>query len=404
MFESYGREGKVPTIEPLKTRGMSLEIPDPVALATVKELLLWPRPFDPPPDADGMFVKALKEITQWHRERCPFYGRLAADLDIESIETLEDCAKIPFVPADFFKLHELMSVAKEDIALHVTSSGTSGQKSQMFYDAWSVGCTFGVLDKIFEHFGWVDQEQEVNYLLFTYESDPNNKLGTAYTDYYMTRYAPARETFAALRKTGSGHEFDSFGTIAALQRFAESGLPVRIFGFPSFLWFTMERMEALGMPELKFPKDSLVVTGGGWKGYADKEVTKMQVVERTERQFGIPVSRFSDFYGTVEHGVPYLDCPNHRLHFPHCTRALIRDPKTLEPLGLREKGILQFLAPYNTSSPAHALLTGDWASVHPPQDCGCGLNTPYLELHGRAGRSKNKSCAIAASELLRGRS
>lgn len=351
-----------------------------------------------------MFVKALKEITQWHRERCPFYGRLAADLDLESIQSLEDCARIPFVPADFFKLHELRSVPTEDIALDVTSSGTSGQKSQMFYDAWCVACSFGVLDSIFDYYGWTRPDQEVNYLLFTYESDPSNKLGTAYTDYYMTGYAPAKETFAALRKTGSGHEFDPFGTIEALQRFAETGLPLRIFGFPSFLWFTLERMEALGLPDLKFSQDSLVVTGGGWKGYADKAVSKMEVIERTERQLGIPKSRFSDLYGTVEHGIPYLDCSHHRLHFPHCTRAIIRDPRTLEPLGFGKKGILQFLAPYNTSSPAHALLTGDWASVHPPEECGCELNTPYLVLHGRAGRSKNRSCAMAASELLRGHS
>lgn len=348
-------------------------------------------------------MQACLALTRWHRERSPVYDRLCANVCLDDITTVQECARIPFMPADFFKLHELVSVPRDQIALHVTSSGTTGQKSQMFYDAWSVGCTFGILDNIFRQFGWVN-EQKVNYLLFTYESDPDNKLGTAYTDYYMTRYAPTAELFPALRKTGSGHEFDAFGTISALQRFAESGLPVRIFGFPSFLWFTMERMRALGMPDLKFHPDSLVVTGGGWKGYADKEVSKAEVIERTESQLGIPAARFSDFYGTVEHGIPYLDCPNHNLHIPVYARALIRDPKTLELRPHGEKGILQFLAPYNTSSPAHALLTGDWASVHDSAECGCGMETPFLRLHGRAGRSKNKSCAIAASELLRGKS
>ncbi|MFA5507815.1 MAG: acyl-protein synthase [Vulcanimicrobiota bacterium] len=382
---------------------MSIEIPDKNLLPAVERLFTWPKPYQFPPDADRGFVEASKEITRWHCARNPLYRRLCVGVDLDGIETVEDCARIPYMPAEFFKLHEVMSVPPEQIALHVTSSGTGGQKSQMFYDAWSVGCTFGILDNMFEQFGWVTEE-EVNYLLYTYESDPTNKLGTAYTDYYMTRYAPAAETFAALRKTGSGHEFDAFGTIEALQRFARSGKPIRIFGFPSFLWFTMERMAALGMESLHFSPDSLVVTGGGWKGYADKEVSKTEVIARTQEQFGIPASRFTDLFGTVEHGIPYLDCSHHRLHLPVFVRAFIRCPRTMEPKKMGEKGILQFLAPYNTSSPAHALLTGDWASLHPAQECGCGLPTPFMQLHGRAGRSKNRSCAIAASELLRGRS
>ncbi|MBI3929115.1 MAG: acyl-protein synthase [Armatimonadetes bacterium] len=384
---------------------MSADIPDPVALSSVKELHAWPTPYQAPPAGDDLFVDAMRQITAWHRERNPFYARLAADCDLESVRTVADCARIPFVPATFFKRHELLSIPREQIHLHVTSSGTTGQKSQMFYDAWSVDCTFGILDRIFGQFGWVSSTP-ASYLLFTYESDPTDHLGTAYTDYYMTRYAPADEIFAALRKTsadGSGHEFDAFGTIEALDRFLRRGLPVRIFGFPSFLWFTMERRRSLDLPPLRLPEGSLVVTGGGWKGYADQEVSKAEVIRRTEEELGIPSSRFSDFYGTVEHGVPYLDCPRHQLHIPIYTRALVRDPRNLALRGWGERGILQFLAPYNTSSPAHCLLTGDWASVHPAEECGCGLKTPYLVLHGRAGRTRNRSCAIAASELLRGR-
>jgi len=36
-----------------------------------------------------------------------------------------------------------------------------------------------------------------------------------------------------------------------------------------------------------------------------------------------------------------------------------------------------------------------------PEECGCGIKTPYMEIIGRAGTSKGKSCAITASELLK---
>jgi hypothetical protein len=47
---------------------------------------------------------------------------------------------------------------------------------------------------------------------------------------------------------------------------------------------------------------------------------------------------------------------------------------------------------------------GDMATLHEAHTCSCGLNTPYFRILGRAGISKNKSCAVAASELLKGKS
>ena len=54
--------------------------------------------------------------------------------------------------------------------------------------------------------------------------------------------------------------------------------------------------------------------------------------------------------------------------------------------------------------PAHSVIMGDLASLHDGATCNCGLLTPYFKIHGRAGVSKNKSCALAASELLKGKS
>lgn len=47
---------------------------------------------------------------------------------------------------------------------------------------------------------------------------------------------------------------------------------------------------------------------------------------------------------------------------------------------------------------------GDLASLHGADECDCGNGTPWFEIHGRAGISRNRSCAIAAAELLKDRS
>jgi hypothetical protein len=81
--------------------------------------------------------------------------------------------------------------------------------------------------------------------------------------------------------------------------------------------------------------------------------------------------------------------------------VFIRDVKTLKPLNYGETGFLQFITPYITSVPVHSVLMNDLARLYPGKECGCGIKSPYFEIIGRAGTSKNKSCAVAAAELMK---
>jgi hypothetical protein len=258
-----------------------------------------------------------------------------------------------------------------------------------------------MLDRIFESNGWSTPREKTNYLLYSYETELDSKLGTAYTDNFLCKYAPAADVFLALRRTGTGgHDFDVFGCIERLKRYEKEGLPVRIFGFPAFLYFTLKRMRDLGLPGLKLSPQSLVFLGGGWKGNADQAIAKNELYAQINRQLGIPDSRLRDGFGSVEHPIPYVECERHQFHVPVWSQVFIRDVRTLEVLGFGRQGFLHFTSPFITSMPAHSVLMGDLASLFPGSDCGCGLKAPYFVVHGRAGTSKNKSCAIAAAELL----
>lgn len=388
----------------MNPRSGELRVPDAAKLSAVQRLCEISDPYAHGPEERRLFVRAMAQSVEWHRARSPFYRRLVAASGFKpsSLRTIADCARVPFVLASYFKSHETLSVPRSKVFAHFTSSGTTGQKSQIIFDEWSIRSGQRMLDRIFERRGWITPGERTNYLLYSYEVEPDSKLGTAYTDNYLCRYAPAADVFPALRRTGTGaHDFDVFGCIERLKRYEREGLPVRIFGFPAFLHFTLRRMRDLRLPPLKLSKRSLVFLGGGWKGHADRAIPKEELYAQAAEQLGIPDERLRDGFGSVEHPIPYVECARHRFHVPVWSRVFIRDVKTLEPLPFGRKGFLQLVSPYITSMPAHSVLMGDLATLSPADSCPCGTGTPYFTVHGRAGTGKNRSCAVAAAELLR---
>ena len=184
-----------------------------------------------------IFLQAMRDCLKHHMERNEFFRTYLQEqgFDPDDLKTEADLEKIPFIHANFFKKYEVLSIDREDVYEHATSSGTSGQKSQMFFDKDSFDFGNRMIENEFRHFGFLSDEL-TNYLLFTYEPAQISKdLGTAKTDLGLLSYAPVNETFFALRYNGVGHDFDVYGTIHALEEYEKQGLPVRIFGFPSFL-------------------------------------------------------------------------------------------------------------------------------------------------------------------------
>ncbi|CAN2039416.1 long-chain-fatty-acid---luciferin-component ligase [Candidatus Magnetomoraceae bacterium gMMP-15] len=382
----------------------NIMVPDKQALSDVQKLCDYAEPYEVSEWLDELFVKAMRQNILWHQAHCLFYKKILKkqNFTVSQLNTVENCQTIPFIPANFFKMHEILSISKKDISLHLTSSGTSGQKSQMFFDAWSIDSARRMVDFIYLKNGWITPEVQNNYLLYAYEPEPGMKTGTTNTNIFLTSYAPAKGLFYALRRTRSGkHEFDIFGCIERLQQYEQEGLPVRILGFPAFLYFTLKRMRTLKISPLKLAQGSLVMFGGGWKGYADQSIPKEELYGWISDQLGIEDISIRQSYGSVEHSVPYIECSKHNLHCPIWSRIFVRDVKTLEPVAFGKTGFLNFITPYILSVPAQSVLMGDLGALYPGKDCGCEINTPYFKFLGRAGTSGNKSCAVAASELLK---
>lgn len=383
-------------------------VPDPSKLSAVQKLMDTSDPYACGKEIDALFVAAMREAVRWHQERSPFFRRLMkfTGFHADEVQSIDDCARIPSVHANYFKTHEVLSVPREQISAHFTSSGTTGQKSQIFLDDWSAGAGERTVGWTLDSIGFRDTKLS-NYLLYTYEIDPaerTGQLGTASTDYFLTGFAPVQELFVALRSIGEGrHEFDVFGAVNALRRFADEGLPVRILGFPAFMYFTLERMRAMKIPPMKLSPESWTFFGGGWKGNAERSIPKHELYAMIEEQLGIPNARCRDSYGSVEHSVPYIECKNHHYHVPIWSRLFARDVKTLERLPHGTPGFAHFVSAHRTTMPVLSIVMGDLVSTHEGASCGCGIERPYFEILGRAGTSKNRSCAIAAADLLKGK-
>lgn len=285
------------------------------------------RPYDLDSVPTGLFDRAMAEVSLFHCHHTPGYERwlLSHHLEAQALDQLEDWSRLPPIFANFFKQQLLLSPTGEG-ALELTSSGTSGQKSRMRYDARSLSAAQGMVSRIFQEYGWETPHTPCNYLLLSYEPEVENRLGTSFTDQFLCRFAPVNQVVYALRRTGNGHAFDLFGVVRALQDFAEASLPVRLFGFPAFLWHVLEHMEATHMAPLNLPVGSMVFLGGGWKNHAAQERPKAQLYQRIERQLGIEPARCRDGYGAVEHAVPYIECAHHHFHAPVYSKVFVRNP------------------------------------------------------------------------------
>ena len=71
-----------------------------------------------------------------------------------------------------------------------------------------------------------------------------------------------------------------------------------------------------------------------------------------------------DFYGFVEHGVPYVTCAEGHFHVPIYGRVFIRDPLTLKLLPEGAVGLPQMLTAYNRAQPNISVLATDYAALH----------------------------------------
>lgn len=343
---------------------------------------------------DNIFLASFRETAQFHYNNNAFIKFLwdKNAINPKNINSIQDLERAPYTLVNIFKDFEQITGPYSEIVLTLGSSGTSGQRSLIHLNQESLDNVKKMAYKIHKDLKIVD-DQKYNYLCFTYDPKIANDVGTAFTDELLTSFTQKNEVYYALEFDNKKNDFtfDVNKVIQKLKDYAQEDIPVRILGFPAFLYKTIcEMKESIALPE-----NSWVQTGGGWKTEQNLMLDKFKFRDLVYKKLNILPQNNRDMFGMVEHGVPYLDCEEGKMRIPNFSRVLIRDPKTFKVVKDGEKGILQLICTYNTSYPAFNLLTTDWA-VKNKDDSG-----EYIEILGRGGVNKNKGCALKALEVMR---
>jgi hypothetical protein len=276
------------------------------------------------------------------------------------------------------------------IEVEIFSSGTSGKPSYMALDKVTLNRIEKIVFNIYKDYGLTDLENEYNYLFFTYE---DLSLGTAFSDVLLSKLAPKiKDKFFVLKKKDDGFYFDLENTIQKLKEFYDSGLKLRILGFPSYIYYTLQELKKRS---IKFNFDGVILPGGGWKTHKE-EISLDKFREMTYEYLGIREVR--DLYGMVEHGVPYVECEYHNKHIPRYSRVRTFNPQLKKFNDYNSVGLLSFLTPYCNSYTISFVISSDVGYID--FGCKCGRNSPFLVLLSRAGKVKLKGCAISALDFL----
>jgi phenylacetate-coenzyme A ligase PaaK-like adenylate-forming protein len=381
------------------------------AICRVKDPLVWTA------RKTRLMIAACRELAVFHyrnsRELAAIYRRRG--FDPRSIRSEADLKRIPMLGVSAMKRFLLTSLPHERCVLKGTSSGTRGQKTQMWFDQASLERCQSQLSVLWGEEGLRSQEP-TNYLMFVYDPTEAKDLGIAFSVTNQQRFAPAARSFYAVRKacgigssagpgrtnahTAGGRtgawEFRKADTMRALREYTGAGLPVRILGIPSFIYEFLDEMKE----PVRLPPRSWMVTGGGWKAAEDKKVSREYFRELAAKMLGLHLENIRDGYGMAEHAAPYLECRKHRFHVPAYNRVYARDPVTLAVLPSGRPGLLEFITPFNAMMPNLAILSTDMGMLD-AQPCPCGCNSPTFTLLGRGGLVKHKGCAIHAGEIVR---
>jgi phenylacetate-coenzyme A ligase PaaK-like adenylate-forming protein len=347
-----------------------------------------------------LFVQSMREMAAFHMENSEVYRGICGQYGFspEQVSNHEDVTNIPHIFVTAFKQRKLISLPEDEIFLTLTSSGTQGQKSQINLDRVSFDRQAGMRELLVRSLG-LTSDNICNHIVFSYSPDAADSRGAAHTFNVYSSFAPSAEKYFALRQGTKGEpEFDLDGAIEALVRFSGTGLPLRVIGFLSFSYVTLQEMKKRGL-RLKFPAESLLITGGGWKSHKGETVGFEEYAELVNEILGISPDRIRDFYGMVEHGVPYLSCSRRRYHIPIFANVAAIDPGTMAVLPKGETGLLKLQTSYIRSAPAISVLSTDLGTIG--DGCSCGIPGEYIMLRGRAGVKKHAGCAISASQLIK---
>ncbi len=331
------------------------------------------------------FFERMKELTLFHKEHCPEYGKMLNGLgtDIQAVDKLEE---IPFLPARLFKAMDLKSIPEEKVFKIMYSSGTTGHPSKIYLDRENALAQQIALSHVVE--SYIGKGRRPMLIIDSEDVLKDRKKFSARGAGILGFSIFATKTRYALDKEMNLNKnaISEFLKIVGDKDFL-------VFGFTSVIWqYLVQVLEKEGI-KLPFEKGSLI-HGGGWKKLADQAVDEKEFARRIEKNTGI--RKIMNYYGMVEQtGSIYLTCEEGHYHISPYSEIIIRRPEDLSVADIGETGLIQVMSTLPTAYPGHSILTEDLGIIDLEKDCPCGRQGRTFRIIGRVKGSEIRGCSDA---------
>ncbi len=350
-----------------------------------QKLFSYQNPYDHK-GSSKLFLQAVQRSLMFHQEHCKSYRTLLAaeKITAESIRGEASLHLIPAIPTVYYKHHTMFSTDKKKMKIRAFSSGTSGSRSFVGFDAETCHLAGMMLVRFFSWHRLVSF-LPANYLILGIAPEKGQQIGAYKTLQGAMKLAPA----AHVEYVGS---LTDKQLLQVLKRYEREKLPVRILGFPAFLDMLLDMIDRNGS-HFNLSKRSKILIGGGYKTQKAAVHDEKQRNKRIHTSLGISRSQCNEFFSAVEHPIPYWKCQAGHFHVPIYSRVIVRDSKTLKPVDFGQPGLLNLITPLVQSMPLISVVTDDFAAAYPGGTCKCGNPAPYFKWLGRAGVDDIRTCA-----------
>lgn len=389
------------------------------------------------------FVNLMRVITKEAIASNSFYNELAKKekFKIDDVNTMDDLALVPRVPAPLFKestgmFEKLLKIPlnSPEFELWNVSSCTSGDPSLVGRSKDDIELLASMTIKCIYEFIPIPKEEWYNTISFDFAPSVTllNRIAMRYT-----KVRPVKLYGSILHEIStrmSNPKFlIKFFPLKALKEIIKRRSLVGAFGINSKFVFKEVRKN-LERPQekqknisfggslqllntfmnvimkengIKFDlPDSVVNTGGGgWSGHKSQlkypPIEKEKFVSDCSEWFGTKVNRITDMYGFTETPITFGShwSDKHQdfiFHCPSQARIIIRDLNTLEPLkNPGDRGFLEVLTPFGiAASVNHAIIIDDLVELVSKNKCHeCGYEGDTFIVHGRIKNKEGLGCS-----------
>jgi hypothetical protein len=331
---------------------------------------------------EEILLAQLAELTELHRKNCPAYARLLAMVHPDYAKP-RSLADIPYLPVTLFKTHRLSSVAESEVAVVLTSSGTTGQAvSRIYLDRVTAQRQTRALAHTMAH---VLGPQRLPMIIVDTNAVLNNR----------SEFSARGAGILGMMNFGRQHFFaldeQMNLNVNGLRDFlAKHGSsPFLIFGFTFMVWLYFAQAAAgLG---LDF-SNAVLIHSGGWKKMQERAIGNQEFKQHLAS--GIGLRRVYNFYGMVEQvGGIFLEGEDGYLYPTNFTDVIIRDPATWREAPAGVPGVIQVVSSLPLSYPGHSILTEDLGVLRGVDDSACGRSGKYFSVIGRVPSAELRGCS-----------